>query len=280
VIIMLLPSGQGFFKELLDSFSACNWVNIECQYFHKLKAVFENGTNSKDQKHQQEKKLNAEFNCLIEKLSEYFTLINGKLSAKQGVAMDISMSNVGAAFSLNERHPVTFVNFNYTDTLYALDYANPLEIIHIHGRVSDPINPVIFGYGDESDPSYQKIEDCGDNVFLEHIKSFGYFQANNYRKLIELIDAAPFKTYIVGHSCGMSDRILLNEIFEHPNCKQIEIFYHRRNDGSDNFKEITQEISHHFKPHNKNLFRRRVKDKDPRNFIPQNSSEKMAVASA
>jgi hypothetical protein len=258
-----------FFKELLDSFATGTWVNIECQYFHKLKAIFENGTNSKDQKHQQARKLNSDFNYLIKKLSEYFTLVNGGLSAKKGFAMDGARSSLRAAFSLDESHPVTFINFNYTDTLYALDYANPSEIVHIHGQVSDSNNPVIFGYGDESDPTYQKIEDCGDNVFLEHIKSFGYFQANNYRKLIELIDAAPFQTYIVGHSCGMSDRILLNEIFEHPNCEQIEIFYHRRNDGSDNFKEITQEISRHFKPHNKNLFRRKVKDKDPMNFIPQ-----------
>jgi len=37
-------------------------------------------------------------------------------------------------------------------------------------------NPIIFGFGDETDPSYQKIEDSGENIYLEHIKSFSYFR--------------------------------------------------------------------------------------------------------
>ncbi len=132
------------------------------------------------------------------------------------------------------------------------------------------INPIIFGYGDESDPQYQQIEDSGENVFLEHIKSFSYFKTDNYNRLISFIDSDIFDTCIVGHSCGLSDRILLNTIFEHQNCRKVEIFYHKLNDGSDNFTEITQEISRHFKPQNKGLMRRRVSFKDPKNIIPQN----------
>lgn len=155
--------------------------------------------------------------------------------------------------------------------MYAKDYANEDEIIHIHGRVADiDRNPIVFGYGDESDPSYQKIEDSGKNIYLEHIKSFNYFKTGNYHKLLSYIDSAPYVVYIVGHSCGLSDRVLLNEIFEHPNCEKIEIFYHVKNDGSDNFREITQEISRHFRPHNKNIMRRRIGNKNERNVIPQN----------
>ena len=83
------------------------------------------------------------------------------------------------------------------------------------------------------------------------------------------IDSAPYIVYIVGHSCGLSDRVLLNEIFEHKNCEKIEIFYYVRKDGNDNFKEITQEISRHFKPQNKNMMRRKVGNKDINNIIPQ-----------
>lgn len=155
--------------------------------------------------------------------------------------------------------------------MYAKDYAAEDEIIHIHGRVEDlNYNPLIFGYGDESDPVYQTIEDSGENVYLEHIKSFGYFRTKNYQKLLSYIYSDPFKVYVVGHSCGLSDRVLLSEIFEHDNCLSIEIFYHQRNDGSDNFKEITQEISRHFKPQNKRLLRRRVKSQSQQNIIPQN----------
>jgi hypothetical protein len=163
---------------------------------------------------------------------------------------------------------VRVLNFNYTDTLYANNYVNTDDIIHIHGRVADmEKNPIIFGYGDESDPVYQSMEDSGQNMYLEHIKSFGYFKTPHYHELLSYIDSAPFRTYIVGHSCGMSDRVLLNQIFEHPNCEKIEIFFYRHPTG-DNFKEITQEISRHFK--HKDLMRRKVNNQNPENFIPQN----------
>jgi len=163
------------------------------------------------------------------------------------------------------------LNFNYTETLHSIYDITQEEIIHIHGRAIDrERNPIIFGYGDESDPDYQKIEDSGENLYLEHIKSFGYFRANNYQKLLLFLGSDEFEVSIVGHSCGLSDRVLLNEIFEHPNCKGIEIFYHRRSDGSDNFKEITQEISRHFKPQNKGMMRRKVAGINDRNIIPQN----------
>lgn len=156
-----------------------------------------------------------------------------------------------------------YLNFNYTDTLQAMDYANAEVIIHIHGRVKDiERNPIIFGYGDEGDPDYQQMEDLGQNIYPEHIKSFGYFITDNYQKLLAYIDSEPYEVSIVGHSCGLSDRVLLNEIFEHPNCRRIDIFYHQKSDGTVNFKEITQEISRHFKPSNKNLMRRRVGDKN------------------
>jgi hypothetical protein len=170
---------------------------------------------------------------------------------------------------MDSSSPVTFINFNYTETLFDLGYADEKEIIHIHGRVSDKArNPIIFGYGDETDAIYQQIEDSGENLYLEHIKSFAYFKTNNYNNLINLIDSDEYNVYIFGLSCGLSDRILLSEIFEHKNCKTIETFYHQRKDGSDNFKEITQEISRHFKPQNKGLFRRRVRPKNSGNIIP------------
>ncbi|MBK8144484.1 MAG: hypothetical protein IPK62_05520 [Bacteroidetes bacterium] len=163
------------------------------------------------------------------------------------------------------------MNFNYTDTLTLKDYSKEEDIIHIHGRVSDLINnPIIFGYGDETDPTYQNIEDTGENFYLEHIKSFGYFRTNNYHRLLTYLDSAQYSVSIVGHSCGLSDRVLLSEIFENPNCKSIEIFYHKKNDGADNFKEITQQLSRHFKPQNKAIMRRRLINKDSRNIIPQN----------
>lgn len=52
-----------------------------------------------------------------------------------------------------------------------------------------------------------------------------------------------FEVLIYGHSCGLSDRILLKTIFEHQNCKRIHVAFH--NDIDDYFNK-TIEISRHF----------------------------------
>lgn len=267
---------SNFYKRLLDSFKENNWVDIERYYFQLLKSHFSNPNLSEQDKKKVVFKLNAEFDFLITKLVDYIKTINNTIADIPTLTVKGSTNDFYETFASNDSSAtVIFLNFNYTETLTAKGYGKEDQIIHIHGRVADiESNPIIFGYGDESDPIYQKIEDSGENMYLEHIKSFGYFRTANYHKLLSFIDSAPYVVYIVGHSCGLSDRVLLNEIFEHQNCEKIEIFYHVRNNGSDNFKEITQEISRHFKPHNKNIMRRKVGDKNRTNIIPQNSKTK------
>src|SRR3546814_2357202 len=84
---------------------------------------------------------------------------------------------------------------------------------------------MIFGFGDELDEDYAKMEAQRTKGFFEYIKSFWYFRTNNYHDLIRFIDGEEFQVYILGHSCGLSDRTMLNMIFEHDNCKSIKIFY-------------------------------------------------------
>jgi hypothetical protein len=259
---------SNFFKILLDNYLNKSWVDIECFYFQQLKEFFSSPLNHK----RHISKLNSDFDFLILKLSEYIKTVNDSLVGKPKLNVDSSHPLFEILSDSDNASTVKFLNFNYTDTLQSNEYASEEEVIHIHGRASDKVNnPIIFGYGDETDPVYQKIEDTGENLFLEHIKSFGYFTTNNYQKLISFLDSASYRVYIIGHSCGLSDRVLLNEIFEHPNCNRIEIFYHVRKDGTDNYKEITQQISRHFKPQNKNMMRRRVGYKMYSHIIPQNN---------
>jgi len=257
-----------FFNQLIISFQKNSWVDIEKYYFRLLKSHF---TNRNIDREKAVAKLNRDFDVLITQLTNYIKEVN--LSIHNFSTLKLSSNRCNLDNVLYERgflKQIKFLTFNYTETLRALDYADEKDIIHIHGRAYElDKNPIIFGYGDESDPTYQSIEDSGDNIYLEHIKSFGYFKTGNYHQLLSYIDSAPYTAYIIGHSCGISDRILLNEIFEHQNCQHIDIFYHRRSDRSDNFKDITQEISRHFKPHNKNIMRRKVLNKNPNNFIPQ-----------
>ena len=68
---------------------------------------------------------------------------------------------------------VLFLVFNYanaidlyTETLKQINY----QVINIHGKLGDEGNPIIFGYGDEMDEYYGKIEGLTKNEFTRNIK--------------------------------------------------------------------------------------------------------------
>ncbi|WP_270289220.1 AbiH family protein [Bacteroides thetaiotaomicron] len=143
---------------------------------------------------------------------------------------------------------IVFLNFNYTNTaqkLY-LDEENDNEIINIHGELYNKANPMIFGYGDELDNTYKKIEELQDNDFLENIKSINYHETRNYRRLLEFIESGIYQVFIMGHSCGNSDRTLLNTLFEHDNCASIKVYYWQQENGSDNYSDLIRNISRNF----------------------------------
>ncbi|MCM4164077.1 MULTISPECIES: AbiH family protein [unclassified Arenibacter] len=151
-----------------------------------------------------------------------------------------------------------FLNFNYTFTELLYEdpkrFYNQLEekyttskFNHIHGTTdrSDK-NPMIFGFGDEIDKEYNSIEELNDNRYLENIKSINYLESDNYKKLLEFINSGYFQICIFGHSCGVSDRTLLNTIFEHDNCASIKPFYHQKGNEIDNYSDIVRNISRNF----------------------------------
>ncbi|MBW4359110.1 AbiH family protein [Flavobacterium taihuense] len=160
-----------------------------------------------------------------------------------------------------------FLNFNYTPTLYRYlnngKYNDKIETIinFIHGEIGNiNENKINFGFGDEMDDDYKMIENLDDNEYLKNFKSFQYLQNSNYKQLLDFVESdQKFQVYIMGHSCGLSDRTMLNTIFEHPNCRSIKVFYHQREDGTDNYTEIIQNISRHF--NKKKLMREKIVNK-------------------
>jgi len=62
-----------------------------------------------------------------------------------------------------------------------------------------------------------------------------------------------------GHSCGKSDRTLLNTIFEHKNCKTIKSFFYIDEKGINDQNDRILNLYRNFK--DKSLFRERVIDK-------------------
>lgn len=166
---------------------------------------------------------------------------------------------------------IMLLNFNYTKIAdNYLNHGFVYEINHIHGKLDDE-GSVIFGYGDELDKKYKEIEELNDNEYLEKVKSVKYFERDNYRKMESFIESEPFQVYVMGHSCGNSDRTLLNKIFEHENCVSIKPFYYAYKDKEgndrDNYTEIVRNITRNF--NDKQLLRERVVNKTYCQPLPQ-----------
>lgn len=142
---------------------------------------------------------------------------------------------------------ILLLNFNYTNTAERL-YTKEgyYEIINIHGELNNKNNPIIFGYGDELDDDYKTIEKLQDNDFLENIKSINYHKTRNYRRLLDFIHSGLYQVFVMGHSCGNSDRTLLNTLFEHDNCVSVKVFYHQIEAGKDDYSNIIRNISRNF----------------------------------
>lgn len=152
------------------------------------------------------------------------------------------------------------LNFNYTNTPQRyMEFHPNVTINYIHGHLDDP-KSVIFGYGDELDKEFPRLKEEYDNECLRHAKSINYLESDNYRKMLEFIESEPFQVVIMGHSCGTSDRTLLNTIFEHPNCFSIKPYYYINDKGKDNYQELVQNISRNFT--DMKLMRDRVVNKE------------------
>ena len=121
--------------------------------------------------------------------------------------------------------------------------------------------------GDEIDAAYKRMEDDSKvKGYFDYIKSFWYLRTDNYRSLVNFLESDDYQVYILGHSCGLSDRTMLQMIFEHTKCRSIKIYYHEK-DSIDNFVSLTHEIARHFT--DKGLMRKKILSKRQSEQMPQ-----------
>ncbi len=262
-------------KKGIEKFTEYNWVDFEVEYFNELDRIKTKKNNSE----KAVEELNNLFYIFKEKLEVYlknqqdeFTNSFDSLAlcdcfCEDILDIDIDLKPVAS-------HPpnrLLFLNFNYTNTLepYVSDCHKRIhsEINYIHGSVNNENNPPIFGFGDEFDKRYKEFEDEGNNELFKHIKSFGYLKTNNYSNLTRFLAIDKFQVQIYGHSCGLSDRTMFKEIFEHENCLSVKLFYHQKENGSDDYTEKTYELYRHFS--DKNSMRKKIVDKQKCRAMPQ-----------
>lgn len=257
-------------EKINQSVSTKKWVDIENDYYSLLEKRVLPINNYTDK---EVEVLNLQLDILRCKLIDYLELEqqkqNGIIDAiKDKIYRPIDKKEISVAYKgpidswlFRKKTPIAIMllNFNYTSTpeQYILDRTKT-TINYIHGKLDNP-RSVIFGYGDELDVNYKKLQENNENEALRHIKSIRYLESDNYRKMLEFIESAPFQICIMGHSCGNSDRTLLNTLFEHRNCVSIKPYYYAH-DGEDNYMDLVMNISRNFT--DMKLMRDRVVNKE------------------
>lgn len=275
---------NSFLSALMSKIDLDGWVNAEKVYYNELKKILMNINAQQNDK--RVKELNEDFEAIKMKLKHYLIKEQDSqsINATDFHRIQVNISEIlyqkidksiwsqeykkskyfaTSWSSLDDsaiRYPNSclFLNFNYTDTDKTyydnvnfkgllLNRSIQPKAIYIHGNLLDEKNPIIFGYGDELDESYLEIERLENNHFLENIKSIKYLETRNYDKFLTFINSDYYEVFVLGHSCGNSDRTLLNLLFESDYCAAIRIVYKKNEDGSDNFSDIARNISRNFK---------------------------------
>ncbi|WP_299229708.1 AbiH family protein [uncultured Psychroserpens sp.] len=271
-----------FFEEIIKTNNE-RWVDIEQYYFDKLMSIYNLSGHgySKTRKIKMISELNAFMDILTTQLHKYIFNIdsnssisydNSPLSSLIDRCQKRLNGNVASLVTRHNRSEdpqnVIFLNFNYTNTIKSLTKSDSIrkkvKHISIHGNVKDPDNPIIFGYGDDTNEHYQRLEYEDDNELIRKVKSFHYPRTKNYHHLLGVLESKEYDVFLIGHSCGLSDRTLLKTIFEHKNCLAIQN-YHYKGESEDFDKRM--QISRHFT--DKVLMRERVLPFDEEASIPQ-----------
>lgn len=266
------------FKSLLletifNKTSKLDWVDVEVEYFRILRITKQTNISLV-------RELNLQFQVLKENLIDYLILEEKKYTnsfdknplidcfCEKIIKHDIVTHKLEKSILPENLY---FLNFNYTKTFEEyIDKCRqiiPTEHNYIHGDLYGTNGYPIFGFGDEFNKDYLLFEEDTNKELFRHIKSFEYLQTKNFYLLTRFIDSNAFQVHIYGHSCGVSDRTLLNQIFEHENCKSIKIFYYKKDEKINDFTDKTYEISRHFK--DKTILRKKLVPFDLSREMPQ-----------
>ena len=184
-----------FFRFICDN-SIENWVDIENEYYKKLKIIVKLNSLTNNEKKQQTLILNKEFEEVKNLLEKYLKeKVEGQYDFRlnrDNPIKDILLPELEFRFdekeylkefqysdqiyikeflkkSKSKYELIThFLNFNYTKVgqQYFNEFPYSKQLNYIHGKLNDSNNKVNFGFGDEMDDDYKTIENINDNEYL------------------------------------------------------------------------------------------------------------------
>jgi len=212
-----------FIELLLIKIIEYRWCDVESRYFEELMLYNEHNKHPYSPK-----MLNDDFENVKKYLSNY--LVDEEKRARK-------IDSYEYLFKLFADSPQTLIlNFNYTRTIENL-YKDVIKssIMHIHGEIENPNNPIIFGYAANHDDS-RKLLSHNNNEYIKNIKKHLYKRTNNENILKDFLgqndknyfDYEKIDILLFGHSCGLSDNLILNEIFNHKSIYSIKTFYYEK----------------------------------------------------
>lgn len=262
-----IVSKSEFYKRIETNYLYKKWVDIEDEYYQLLKEIIFSNT-SLQTKIERVSTLNKQLNYLKQKLAEFLSLVqnererNERDEVKEIDLVNIICSNLdiydeveptmtnrveleNKGSHIIEPEKIKIINFNYTNTVEDFCEEYDIDCSYIHGNLSTP-ESIIFGYGDELDENFKLISNYNENEYLRNFKTFRYLESGVYRDVLRFIESGKYQILILGHSCGNSDRTLLNTLFNHKNCISIKPYYYRDDKGWDNYSDIIMNISRNF----------------------------------
>lgn len=204
-------------KGIVTKISSNLWCDIESLYFHGLMDA-----------ELDSEKYDKEFEGIKNEFIKYLRNLNTEKVPE--------LKAYKLLFSRFDDYVI--LNFNYTSTIRK--YVDPNTIvIDIHGQLSDANEHIIFGYNATNEET-ESLRRFNDPYLVKNLKRYNYRNSDKedyFKTILNDLDEN-HEVWIVGHSCGFSDRLLLKQIFEAKNVDIIRVFYF--NDQHDLRNKIVQ----------------------------------------
>lgn len=164
------------------------------------------------------KKLNEEFDVVKKALAAYLDKEQKRFKKMEAMAL---------FFERIKSFDTVFLNFNYTDTVKRyLGDEGCKNLIHIHGELNGDANPIVFGYAADDIECAALMQKGND--FLKNIKKIRYNGAISNKRLLHELNSKgnrDIAVYILGHSCGLSDKLILNQVLNNEKVSSIVVSY-------------------------------------------------------
>lgn len=217
-------------NNLLEAFVSSKngiWSDIESIYFDILKNLENRSYLQRKYRginhYKDSKALNMHFDDIKQCLHQYL------MEEEKRFVKNENYTNFFNCFSGKE---TVIVNFNYTNTVkeYLNEIKSDIDLVQIHGELNKIENPIIFGYAADNKESKELLSE-NDNNHIRNIKKFNYLFTKNEEILNNHLDSEEFNVFILGHSCGISDKLILSQILNSKAIHKIYPFYYNDRDG-------------------------------------------------